>query len=66
MNTEQKTIEINVTFSDATRLQVESNRTTNNIEVSKYFDGDCECINLTHDQAYKLIDLIKTAMEVKL
>lgn len=67
MNTEQKTIiAIDHCFNEEMKVIVESDRADSTIEITQYVDGKGYNITLTHEQAYKLIDLIKTAMEVKL
>ena len=67
MNTEQTRISIDHRFNEDMRVSIESDRENKEIEVSQWGeDGKCYYITLTHDQAYKLIDLIKTAMEVKI
>ena len=67
MNTEQKTkITIDHRFTEEMRVEVESDREDKEITVTQWGDGTAYYITLTHEQAYKLIDLMKTAMEVKL
>lgn len=65
MNTEQ-TIFIEQRFDDGMKLTAESFRNDNTIEITQWDKGESSTITLTHDEAYKLIDLIKTAMEVKI
>lgn len=67
MNTEEKSkITIDYYFNDEIRVGIESDRVEKTIEVTQWVEGQGYYITLTHEQAYKLIDLIKTAMEVKI
>ena len=66
MNTEQTIIFTEKRFADGMRFTAESFRNDNIVEITQYVDRKSSTITLTHDQAYKLIDLIKTAMEVKI
>lgn len=65
MNTEQ-TIFIKQRFDDGMRITVESFRNDKIIEITQWIDEKGYTITVNNDQAYKLIDLIKTAMEVKI
>lgn len=73
MNTDKNICEIRHKLTDHNIIKVECNRETKTVNIEQTLCDDCEpydCssnyIELTMHQAYKLIDLIKTAMEVKI
>lgn len=66
MNTEQTRISIDHRFNEDMRVSIESDRADKEITITQWVDHKGCGIELTMEQAYKLIDLIKTAMEVKL
>lgn len=64
MNEQRITIEHQ--FTEDMGVAVESSRNDKTIEVRQWVDGKCYYINLSNDEAYKLIDMIRIAMEVKI
>ena len=53
-------------FTEDMRVEIESDRRQHSIVISQWIDGKAYEIELKHDHAYKLIGLMKAAMEVKL
>lgn len=73
MNTDKNICEIRHKLTDHNIIKVECDRESKCVTIQQTliddgepYDCDSQYIELTMDQAYKLIDLIKTAMEVKL
>lgn len=64
--TNEQRITIEHRFSDESRITIEANRKDKEVEITQWIDHKCYSISLGFDEAYKLMELLKTAMEVKL
>ena len=73
MNTDKNICQIRHKVTDFNVINIECDRESKTLTIQQTliddgepYDCDNQYIELTMEQAYKLIDLMKTAMEVKL